>query len=99
MTLNLTNAGLNVLLRALAGDKIIFTKVQIGNGAPQTAATAETLSNPLLDLPVQAIEVGATNATLQTKFNNSSVEAGFRNTETGIWVQNQDDDTQEVLYA
>ena len=99
MTLNLTNAGLNVLLRALAGDKIIFTKVQIGNGAPQTAATAETLSNPLLDLPVQAIEVGATNATLQTKFNNSSVEAGFRHTETGIWVQNQDDDTQEVLYA
>lgn len=99
MTLNLTNAGLNVLLRALAGDRILFTKAQIGNGAAQAPATAETLSNPLLELPIQAIEVSATNATLQTKFNNNTVEAGFRHTETGIWVQNQDDETQEVLYA
>lgn len=99
MTLNLTNAGLNVLLRALAGDRIIFTKAQIGNGEAQAPATAEALSNPLLELPIQAIEVSATNATLQTKFNNNTVEAGFRHTETGIWVQNQDDDTQEVLYA
>lgn len=99
MTLNLTNAGLNVLLRALAGDRIIFTKAQIGNGEAQAPATAEALSNPLLDLPIQAIEVSTTNATLQTKFNNSAVEAGFRHTETGIWVQNQDDDTAEVLYA
>lgn len=99
MTLNLTNAGLNVLLRALAGDRIIFTKAQIGNGASQAPATAEALSNPLLELPIQAIEVSATNATLQTKFNNSAVEAGFRHTETGIWVQNQDDTSAEVLYA
>lgn len=99
MTLNLTNAGLNVLLRALAGDRIIFTRAQIGNGEAQAPATAETLSNPLMDLPIQAIEVSATNATLQTKFNNNTVEAGFRHTETGIWVQNQDDETAEVLYA
>lgn len=99
MTLNLTNAGLNVLLRALAGDKIIFTRAQIGNGEARAPATAEALSNPLLELPIQAIEVSATNVTLQTKFNNSAVEAGFRHTETGIWVQNQDDASAEVLYA
>lgn len=99
MTLNLTNAGLNVLLRALAGDRIIFTRAQIGNGEAQAPATAEALSNPLLELPIQAIEVSATNATLQTKFNNSTVEAGFRHTETGIWVQDQDDASAEVLYA
>lgn len=99
MTLNLTNAGLNVLLRALAGDKIIFTRAQIGNGEAQAPATAEALSNPLLELPIQAIEVSATNVTLQTKFNNSAVEAGFRHTETGIWVQDQDDASAEVLYA
>lgn len=99
MTLNLTNAGLNVLLRALAGDSIVFTRVQIGNGEAQTPATAVTLSNPLLDLPIQAIDVSATKATLQTKFNNSTVEAGFRHTETGIWVQDQNDASVEVLYA
>lgn len=99
MTLNITNAGLNVLLRALAGDNIVFTRVQIGNGAVQTAATAEALANPLVDLTITAITVGTTNVTLQTKFSNSLVEAGFRHTETAIWCQNQDDDTQEVLYA
>lgn len=99
MTLNLTNAGLNALLRALAGDRLIFTRAQIGNGEAQTPATAVTLSNPLLDLPIQAIDVSATKATLQTKFNNSTVEAGFRHTETGIWIQDQDDASAEVLYA
>lgn len=99
MTLNMTNAGLNILLRALAGARIVFTRVQIGNGEAQTSATAEALSNPLLELPIQAIEVSVANVTLQTKFNNNTVEAGFRHTETGIWVQSQDDDTQEVLYA
>ena len=99
MTLNLTNAGLNALLRALAGDRLIFTRAQIGNGEAQVPATAEALSNPLLELPIQAIEVSATNATLQTKFNNSAVEAGFRHTETGIWVKSQDDASVEVLYA
>ena len=48
MTLNMTNAGLNILLRALAGDRIVFTRVQIGNGEGQSPATAEALSNPLL---------------------------------------------------
>ncbi|MGM9639743.1 MAG: hypothetical protein ACI3V3_00080 [Faecousia sp.] len=99
MTLNLTNAGLNVLLRSLAGDRIIFTRAQIGNGAAKAPATAESLSNPLLELPIQAIDVSTTNATLKTKFNNNTVEAGFRHTETGIWVQNQDDSSAEVLYA
>lgn len=99
MTLNLTNAGLNVLLRALAGDNIVFTKAQIGNGEAQAPATADALSNPLLDLPIQAIDVSETNATLQTKFNNAEVEAGFRHTETGIFVQNQDDSSAEILYA
>lgn len=99
MKLNLTNAGINVLLRALAGDRIIFTRVQIGNGASQAPATADALSNPLLELPIQAIEVSATNATLQTRFNNNTVEAGFRHTETGIWVQSPEDASTEVLYA
>lgn len=99
MTLNMTNAGLNILLRALAGDRIVFTRVQIGNGEGQSPATAEALSNPLLELPIQTIQVNAANVTLQTKFNNNTVEAGFRHTETGIWVQNQDDATVEVLYA
>ena len=99
MILNMTNAGLNILLRALAGDRIVFTRVQIGNGEGQSPAAAEALSNPLLELPIQTIQVNAANVTLQTKFNNNTVEAGFRHTETGIWVQNQDDATVEILYA
>lgn len=99
MILSLTNTGLNMLLRAFAGDRITFTKVQIGNGNQQAAATASSLLNPLMDLPIDAITVGTANATIQTSINNAQVEAGFRCTEVGIFAKDQDDESLEVLYA
>lgn len=88
-----------MLLRALSGDSIVFTSVKIGNGAMQTAATATDLSNPLLALTINSVQVNSNNATLSTRFNNASVTAGFRCTEVGIFVQDQDDSTSELLYA
>lgn len=99
MTLQLTNAGLNALLRAMSGDKIIFSSVKIGNGDPQDVSSATDLGNPLKTLTITKITVNSNNATLETSFNNSDVEAGFRLKEVGIFAQNQDDATEEVLYA
>ena len=99
MTLQLTNAGLNALLRAMSGDKIIFSSVQIGNGDPQDVSSATGLGNPLKTLTITKITVNSNNATLETSFNNSDVEAGFRLKEVGIFAQNQDDATEEILYA
>lgn len=99
MTLQLTNAGLNVLLRAMSGDKIVFTSVKIGNGDPQNAGTATDLANPLKTITITQISVNSNNATLKTSFNNSDIAAGFRLKEVGIFVQDQDDEDAEVLYA
>ena len=99
MKITITNEGLNVLLRAFSGERIVFTRVEIGNGAPQSPGTATELSNPLLTLPINSINIGNNNVTIGTNFNNSTVTSGFRHTETGIFVQSQDDPEQEVLYA
>ena len=48
MIFNLTVDGINVLYRALAGDAIVFTKVKLGNGNPQTLDHVRNLENPLL---------------------------------------------------
>lgn len=95
----LTAAGKNLLLRALAGETIKFTNVQLGNGAEQTAESATMLSNPLLTIPITQIAIGDDYAILTAAFNNSEVESGFRITETGFFAEDPDDPEKEILYA
>lgn len=99
MTLQLTNAGLNALLRAMSGDRIVFTTVKIGNAAAQDVASATDLANPLKTLDITSVSVNGNNATLETSFNNADIEAGFRLLEVGIFAQNQDDADSDILYA
>ena len=56
MTPNLTDAGKNLLLRALTGETITFTKIQLGNGPAQDAKAATGLVNPLLTVELSKIE-------------------------------------------
>lgn len=99
MNMQLTNAGINALLRALSGDDLVFTNLKIGNGAAQTAATATDLSNPLKTLEITEITVANSKATLSVTLSNAGVEAGFRLTEIGIFAKDQDDEDEEILYA
>lgn len=95
----LTAYGKKLLLRALVGETLTFTGVQLGNGEAQDPAKAIALSNPILWVGLSKIEIGSDYATLTARFNNSSVEVGFRVTEIGFFVQDPDDDTKEILYA
>lgn len=102
MTPHLTGAGKNLLLRALAGETITFTKMQLGSGAAQTADNADALKNPVVSLPLTSIEVGNEYVTLSSYFSNSSLTEGFRVTEMGIFAKDPDDTsdaTKEILYA
>ena len=65
MNMQLTNAGINALLRALSGANIVFTNLKIGNGAAQSAATATDLSNPLKTLAITAVAVANQKASRQ----------------------------------
>ncbi|MCH5192180.1 MAG: hypothetical protein J1F23_08465 [Oscillospiraceae bacterium] len=99
MTPNLTAGGKNLLLRALTGETINFTKVQLGNGLQQKAEEAIGLSNPLITVPLSSISVGNNYVTLTAIFSNSAVTSGFRITEAGFFAEDPDDPTKEILYA
>lgn len=97
MRVNLTNAGMNTLLRGISGEQIQFTKISLGNGAAQSAATATGLSNELMVVPIISISREASYVSVGIQINNSQVPAGFRLTEVGIWVSEGED--EESLYA
>lgn len=99
MTPQLTTAGRNLLMRALTGDTINFTKMQLGNGAAQMAATATALNNPILTVEFTDFEVGSSFVTLEANFTNETVDVGFRVTEIGYFATDPDDETKEILYA
>ena len=99
MTPQLTGAGKNILMRALAGETINFTKIQLGNGPAQVPATATALENPLLTVQISDIDIGDEYVTLVALFSNSSITNGFHITEAGFFVEDPDDSSNELLYA
>ncbi len=99
MTPKLTNAGKNLLLRALAGETITFTKIQLGNGSEQSTADSASLDNPLLTVNISKIATGTDYVTLTAQFTNSAISNGFHITEAGFFAKDPDDDTKEILYA
>lgn len=99
MVPKLTASGKNLLLRALAGETITFTKIQLGNGIAQDPAEATGLANPILTAELSKIEVGTEYVTLTAQFTNGTVTSGFHITEAGFFAADPDDETKEILYA
>ncbi len=99
MVPKLTKSGTAILLNALSGKNINFTKMQLGNGKPQNENEASSLNNPLITVPFTKIDVSENYVALTATFNNSTVESGFRITEVGFFVEDPDDENNEVLYA
>lgn len=99
MVPKLTSSGKNLLLRALAGETITFTKIQLGNGTAQDPAEATGLANPIITVELSKIVVGTEYVTLTAQFSNSSITSGFHITEAGFFAKDPDDSTKEILYA
>lgn len=99
MVPKLTASGKNLLLRALAGETITFTKIQLGNGTAQDPAEATGLANPIITVELSKIVVGTEYVTLTAQFSNSSITSGFHITEAGFFAKDSDDSTKEILYA
>lgn len=99
MTPELTNKGKVLLVSALAGGSITFTKIQFGNGASQTLSDATALINPLITAEISKITRATDYVTLTTTLSNGTVENGFHITEVGIFAKGAGDSAEEVLYA
>jgi len=99
MKLHLTHAGVGLLLRALDGEQLAFTHVELGNGEDQGYESAEALGNTMMTVAISDIDLDEDYATLKTAFNNSGVSESFRWTELGVFARDPDDSSAELLYA
>lgn len=98
----LTNAGRDILTKALAGAKLTFSRIGIGDGVWDDGANPEqmvALKDEKKSLPIQELSVVGDGTTrLRFVLTNSGLTEGFFVREIGIFAL--DPDTQEEkLYA
>ena len=96
----ITNAGRNLLARALAGEgKVIFTKATFGDQKHSGNLREVTeLKNKKLDLNVMNIRNDNGTAVLTVQISNENVEQSFQTEEFGVYAKIEGDIT-EILYS
>lgn len=96
-----TNAGKALQLRALDGERIVFTKMQIGQGelGDISIRNLTQLIDPKETIPINSIRVEDGYAAIRGYFKNSAVKEGFYYRELGLFAQDPDDATKEILYC
>lgn len=95
----LTNFGIGLLIRALAGDTIVFTKIKYGNGnKPANIAARKEIANPMLEVPIDAITVADKYAELTFSYDNGNLSEGFWMRELGVYAKDPDTGA-DCLYA
>ena len=96
----ITNAGRNLLARALAGEgKIIFTKAAFGDQKYSgNLREVSELKNKKLDLNVMNIRNDNGTAVLTVQISNQNVEQSFQTEEFGVYAKIEND-VSEVLYS
>lgn len=95
---DLTNGGLAMLIEALDGDGIKFTRIVLGNGEqPEDPKKVTHVGNPIVEIGITDMEKHENFVLLTGNYDNSSLENGFYMNEIGIFAQNTAGN--EVLYA
>lgn len=97
LTPNLTREGLAMIVQALHGDSITFTKIVMGNGTPTDLDNITEMSNPLLDIPLVENTAYADYLLLTGETTSASIEVSFYGKELGVYAT--DSSGQEYLYA
>ena len=96
--LSLTNNGRALIVKALAGETLTFTKLAIGGGDdPGDPDKLTSLVNSLVDMQITSIERGDGVVKLEGSFDNSKLNAGIYARELGVYANDPDDG--EILYA
>lgn len=96
----ITTAGKNLLLRAIGGETITFTRFKIGNGELSEAeiASMTDLINPLVEFPITDIDTSEKGfVKLTGTFDSTYITSDFRWRELGIFCKGEDG--IETLYA
>lgn len=98
----LTSQGVAMIVSALNGGSITFTRIVFGNGTPaiEDHTQMTDLENPLLSMGITAVDdsLAANGYLLLTaSAASSAIDASFYGTELGVFAE--DGDGNEYLYA
>lgn len=100
-TPNLTDRGKSLLMRAIAGEAVTFTRFKVGDGRLPEGETGDGLNDlvhPLVVFPIKDMDSSQEGLVALTgEFDSDNVEADFYWREMGIYAKGEDD--EEVLYA
>lgn len=96
----LTQSGINLMIKALCGGEIQFTKLKIGNGSAEgiDIKTLTDLINPIKNINISRMDRNDNNVILVgTGYDNSEVESDITWNEVGVYAT--DPDEGEILFA
>jgi len=99
-----TAAGRNLLARAIAGDTLTFTKMQMGNGN-RGSATIDGLTalvSPVASVSISALRRNGNFAIATGMFSNADITTGFEWNEIGLFAADPDapdDRNRDILYC
>jgi len=96
----LTNLGLVLQAKVLAGTALVFTKMKVGNGVLGTGVSLPALTDLISPQQVVSItncSVVSGQATIAGTLTNTGVAAGFMVNEIGVYAT--DPQAGEILYA
>ena len=97
-SLILTNAGRALIVKALNGTAINFTKFALGDGvAPEKPRDLKNLVHLAANMQINSIELSANCAVLESTYTNSGLKSKLVAREIGIFANDPDDG--EILYA
>lgn len=99
MVPKLTNNGINLMVRAIAGEEIIFTRISIGDGdVPGDYKSLTSLQHEVADMEIDELLAEEQYVTLKASMTNADFGGGFYWTELGVYAQNPDGG-DDILYA
>ena len=97
-SLQLTDAGRSIIINALAGGSIEFTKIGVGSGnAPANQNALSELVTLEKKFGISEITTGDGCANLTAIIDNANIDSGFLWKEIGIYALDANED--EVVYA
>lgn len=100
---DITTAGLIVLAKGVAGQKINYTKIVLGDGYLEEGQTPRTLTgvvSPKATVDITKLKInGDGTVTVGGVFTNDQTNDGFYYRELGLYADDPDEDVGEVLYC
>ena len=97
LTPSLTNEGIGMLIRAMDGEALKFTKIAFGDGVPIDEVNITRLANPKLEIGITDFQKEEGYLVLTGYCTGGDIEESFYAKELGLYAQCNDE--PEKLYA